>query len=175
MCVCVCVSEGAEQNWKQHCNGSCTAPLHSLRELSSFFSVFPALWGITVKYVGVGAPFQRNLTRCRYSTPFRSLIHSVALVIHYVRDREWALRKWMPAEPRSNRGDAQQNTFPLQKVECMYTYLILHFNSELSTTRPICKYFFPPALFSHTCPSIINFNHIQSLLPYLSSHLLVCE
>ena len=134
--MCVCVSEGAEQNWKQHCYGSLTEPHHSLSEFSFLlcFSVFPPLGGITVKYVGVGAPFQRYLTWCRYSTTVRSLIHSPAQAGHYVRDREWALCKAQmnACSAHIQIGDIQRKCFPSTKLTS-YIHLILHFHSELST------------------------------------------
>lgn len=162
--MCAWIREGVDQNWKQHYDGSYTYPVPSLSELSFFF-----VFRICVfRYEGVGAPFQRNLTRYWYSTMFRSLMHSPSRdIIWWTGSGQYVNPQWMPAVLISKRGDAQWKYFPSRKWS-----FILHFNSLLSTTQPICKYFSPPAFFLSQMPL---HHEIQSLLPYLSFRLLICE
>lgn len=162
--MCAWISEGVDQNWKQHYDGSYTYPVPSLSELSFFFVFCICVF----RYEGVGAPFQRNLTRYWYSTMFRSLMHSPSRdIIWWTGSGQYVNPQWMPAVLISKRGDAQWKYFPSRKWS-----FILHFNSLLSTTQPICKYFSPPAFFLSQMPL---HHEIQSLLPYLSFRLLICE
>lgn len=171
VCMCVCASEGAEQNWK-HCYGSYTDPHHYLSELSFLlcFSVyaFPQLWGITMRYVGVGAPFQRNLTRCLYSTTFRSLIHSPAQVRLYVRDSSGhyiILNECLQCSYLT--GEMCSRAFSIQKDEFIHISNIKLWTIDYPAHMPV---FFSPSLFfpTHASPSgnSITFNHF-SLISHL--------
>lgn len=80
---------------------------------------------------------------------------------HYVNQKQ------MSKSVMFNKGDAQQKYFSLN------TYSVSNITHPL-----VCfvLFFLPQQPFSSdTRLSIMKFNHIQSLLLYLSSHLVVCE
>jgi len=91
--------------------------------------VFAPLWGLTVKYAGVWASFQRYLIQCRYSQKFRSHAFSRQNQA-YLRDRLWAMGKSEMITCNAHVGVHSGKTFPPES--CIYSH-----NSCISTQLDI--------------------------------------
>lgn len=152
--ICVWISEGVDQNWKQHYDGSHTYPVPFLSALSFF------LCSACVSSAG---------SRSSYSKQLDSV-----LVVFYILPRKtdivWCTQSgqyinvlWMPAVLISNRGGHSSSLFHPERWVLYDT-----------TDHPAhtVKSFSPPACYSYRR---LLHHEIQPLLPYLWFHLLICE
>lgn len=156
--ICVWIGEGVDQIWKQRYDGSHTYPVPFLSALS-FFLCSACVFLVQA----VGAPFQSNSILY-----WRPALHLYILprktdIVWCTESGQYVNVLWVPAVLTSNRGGHSSTIFQPERWVLYDT-----------TDHPAhtLKSFSPPAFYSYRC---LLHHEIQSLLPYLWFHLLICE